>query len=43
MFAGWELPAVVSSLRAEREGSKALAALRRGLDDLPETQHPLGL
>jgi hypothetical protein len=43
LFAGWEVPAVVDALRAERARGKAIAALSRGLQDLPETEHPLGL
>lgn len=46
MFAAWDLPAAVASLRAERArlGARAaLARLRRNLDELPETDHPLGL
>lgn len=46
LFAGWEAPAAFAALRAERAeraGVKALAGLRRGLKDLPETDHPLGL
>lgn len=43
LFAGWEAPAAFAALRAERAGVKALAGLRRGLKDLPETEHPLGL
>jgi hypothetical protein len=46
MAAAWELPAAVAALR--RTGVRALdprsvEALRRQIDDLPETQHPLGL
>jgi hypothetical protein len=40
MAAAYELPAALTALRAHR---RAGAALRRGLDALPETQHPLGL
>src|SRR5947199_5089981 len=43
MFAGWEVPVAVASLRARRTRGAALAALRRTLDRLPETEHPLGL
>jgi hypothetical protein len=39
LFAGWEVPKALVSLRAER----ALAAMRKGLEQLPETEHPLGL
>lgn len=46
IFAGWEVPIAVASLRAERADrsrGKALSALRRTLEQLPETEHPLGL
>ncbi len=42
MFAGWEVPNALAALRANRAGN-ALARLRRSLDELPETEHPLGL
>lgn len=42
MFAGWEVPNAVAALRAKRAG-RAMARLRRSLDELPETEHPLGL
>ncbi len=42
MFAGWEVPNALTALRSER-ASQALARLRRTLDALPETEHPLGL
>ena len=45
MFACWELPAAVASLRvqrAHRAAGKALAKLRHGLEQLPEVEHPLG-
>jgi len=41
MFAGWEVPNALAALRANRAG-KTLAKLRRSLDRLPETEHPLG-
>lgn len=41
IFAGWEVPNAVAALRAKRTG-RALATLRRRLDELPETDHPLG-
>lgn len=41
MFAGWEVPNALAALRANRAGN-ALARLRRSLDELPETEHPLG-
>ena len=43
MLAGWQVPTAVASLRAQRSKGQALAALRRGLAQLPETEHPLGL
>lgn len=43
IFAAWEVPGAIASLRAERERGNALASLRRGLAQLPETDHPLGL
>jgi fatty acid desaturase len=42
MFAGWEVPNALAALRANR-AAKALGRLRRSLDQLPETEHPLGL
>jgi hypothetical protein len=54
MAAAWELPVAIARLRGEREradhragraaalDARALAALRRQLDQLPETRHPLG-
>jgi hypothetical protein len=41
MFATWELPIARASLRAQR-GRRALATLRKSLDQLPEVEHPLG-
>jgi hypothetical protein len=45
IFATWEVPRAVAALRTRRRkhDAKALAALRRSLDALPETEHPLGL
>ncbi len=46
MFAAWDLPSAVASLRADRARRAARAALlklRRSLEELPETEHPLGL
>lgn len=43
VFAVWEVPGALVSVRAEREKGKALATLRRTLAELPETEHPLGL
>jgi hypothetical protein len=42
IFASWEVPGAIASLRADR-GRKALATLRKSLDQLPEVEHPLGL
>jgi hypothetical protein len=42
IFAGWEVPNAVAALRAKRAG-RVLVRLRRSLDELPETEHPLGL
>lgn len=39
MLAALEVPQAVRALRGER----SLASLRRNLERLPETQHPLGL
>ena len=39
VFASWEVPVALASVRAER----ALARLRSSLERLPETEHPLGL
>jgi hypothetical protein len=44
MVAACGLPAAIASLRGRpRMDSRTLQALRRQLDSLPETQHPLGL
>jgi len=46
IFASWEVPVAVASLRADRArraSGKALAKLRRSLAQLPEIEHPLGL
>ena len=51
MVVGWSVPVSIAVLRATRAGGdgpealdgRALKALRRHLDRLPETQHPLGL
>ena len=42
MLAALELPAAVSVLRERNGAARALAELRRGLDRLPEIEHPLG-
>ncbi len=45
--AWWPLPASLAAVRASRRrdalDTSALVALRRDLERLPETQHPLGL
>ncbi|HEU4974908.1 MAG TPA: hypothetical protein VFT50_07425 [Baekduia sp.] len=43
MAAAFELPTAVSVLRGARRRRRDLSALRRELELLPETQHPLGL
>ena len=43
LFANWEVPVVLASLRADRSRSRAVAKLRRTLEQLPEVEHPLGL
>ena len=46
VFAAWRAPLAVATLRADRVRrgrDRALEQLRRGLDQLPETEHPLGL
>jgi hypothetical protein len=42
LFAGWEAPIALASVRADRSHRKALARLRRSLDRLPEVEHPHG-
>jgi hypothetical protein len=39
----WELPATLAALRDRVREGRALVRLRRTLDALPETHHPLGL
>jgi hypothetical protein len=45
MLAAWELSRMSGRARRERPplDSRSLARLRRHLDELPETHHPLGL
>ena len=43
MLAIWEVPRALASLRAQRDGGRAIARLRRSLERLPEVEHPLGL
>lgn len=43
IFAVWEVPVALAALRARRAAASAVAALRRTLEQLPETEHPLGL
>ncbi len=42
LFAGWEAPVALASVRADRSRRKALTRLRRSLDRLPEVEHPHG-
>jgi hypothetical protein len=42
IFAAWNAPVAFAALRADRRG-RALTRLRRALEQLPETEHPLGL
>ena len=37
-----KVPIAIATLRGRR-GREALALLRKGLDELPEVEHPLGL
>jgi hypothetical protein len=41
LLGGWRLPTAIASLR--RPSQLSLAALRRELAKLPETEHPFGL
>lgn len=43
LFAAWQVPIAVAALRARRLGGQTLSRFRRSLDELPETEHPLGL
>jgi hypothetical protein len=45
MFAAWQIPSALDTLRlrSRRAQAAALAELRRGLAQLPEIDHPLGL
>jgi hypothetical protein len=46
MLVSWELPHAVAGFRHHRErvreNARALAEMRAGLSELPETSHPLG-
>jgi hypothetical protein len=44
LLGGWRLPAAVATLRdrPRRAAERRLAAFRRELERLPETDHPLG-
>jgi hypothetical protein len=42
IFATWEVAQAFAALRAAG-GRKAVAMLRKSLDQLPEVEHPLGL
>ena len=44
MLAAWELRTTLAPvIGTRRSNSRAIAALRRRLDQIPETKHPLGL
>jgi hypothetical protein len=43
MVAAWELSFVIAALQHAARDGRAVAGLRRELDGLPETHHPLGL
>jgi|SRR3954465_14926604 hypothetical protein len=43
MVAAWELSFVIAALQHAAHAGRAVAGLRRELDALPETRHPLGL
>jgi hypothetical protein len=43
LLAGWDLRAALARHRPRGDDARALAELRRRLDALPETRHPLGL
>jgi hypothetical protein len=43
MVAAWELSFVIGALQHAAHAGRAVAGLRRELDALPETRHPLGL
>ena len=42
VLASWQIPPVIATLRSKRFATRALSQLRRGLAQLPETEHPLG-
>ena len=49
VFAAWEIPIALAVLRLRQPtrrvqplDAEAVGELRRGLDSLPETEHPLG-
>jgi hypothetical protein len=43
MIGAWELSRLIAELQRAALGGRAIAMLRRELDALPETRHPLGL
>ena len=43
LFGSFGLPEALASVLHDRRGGRALTRLRRGLAELPETPHPLGL
>ena len=44
LFASWQLPVAIGAVRRSgpRGHAAAVVRLRRSLDELPETEHPLG-
>lgn len=42
LLTSWQLPRALTALRAHGLNASALAELRRGLDELPEVEHPFG-
>jgi hypothetical protein len=42
-FAAWQVPVALAALRARSGRGRAVSMFRRSLDELPETEHPLGL
>lgn len=43
LFAAWQVPIALRALRSRRTRGETLSTFRRSLDELPETEHPLGL
>ena len=42
LFSAWDAPDAFARVRSDRWRRRALATLRRALDQLPEIEHPLG-